>query len=157
MLDFIRANDTLFWWLGAASLVMFLGTLLALPFMVAMIPADYFTHDQRRPPPFADHHPVIRMVLLIAKNILGGVFSLAGIAMLILPGQGLLTILIGLLLIDFPGKFALERWLIRRKAILKSINWLRAKRRKEPLRMLTAKGHGDHGESFASPVKTGHR
>lgn len=56
------------------------------------------------------------------------VFTLAGIAMLVLPGQGLLTILIGLLLLDFPGKRAVELRLVRRPAIRGFLDRMRQKR-----------------------------
>jgi hypothetical protein len=53
--------------------------------------------------------------------------------MLFLPGQGLLTMITGLLLIDYPGKFRLERKIVNTPAVLKSLNWLRAKAKKPPL------------------------
>ena len=53
---------------------------------------------------------------------------LAGILMLFLPGQGLLTLFLGILLIDFPGKYKTERWLISQPAIANSLNWLRKRR-----------------------------
>jgi hypothetical protein len=53
--------------------------------------------------------------------------------MLILPGQGLFTIIIGLMLSNYPGKYALEKKLISTPSILKSINWLRKKSNKPPL------------------------
>ncbi|MEX0964235.1 MAG: hypothetical protein WDZ52_09385 [Pseudohongiellaceae bacterium] len=53
--------------------------------------------------------------------------------MLILPGQGLLTILIGVVLVDFPRKYKFQRWLISLGPVLKSANWLRRKGGREPL------------------------
>lgn len=67
----------------------------------------------------------MRPLILIAKNLVGLVLLIAGIAMLVLPGQGLLTIAVGLVLIDFPGKFRLERWLATRRPVWRSLNWLR--------------------------------
>ena len=55
--------------------------------------------------------------------------------MLFTPGQGILSILAGLLLMNFPGKFRLERWLVQRPGVLKSLNWLRARRGKAPFRL----------------------
>jgi hypothetical protein len=49
------------------------------------------------------------------------------------PGQGILTILIGVMLLDFPGKRRLERWLVRRPAVFKGINRIRARFDKPPL------------------------
>jgi hypothetical protein len=70
---------------------------------------------------------VLRVCGLIVKNLLGIVFIVAGLIMLLLPGQGVLTILIGLTLMNFPGKHALERWIVRQPAVLRAINWIRAK------------------------------
>jgi len=133
MLDWVQGHETLFWWLAIFSAVAFVATLLLLPWAVSRIPADYFV--SRRPPrgPWADHHPIIRGVLLLAKNLLGVVFVLAGIAMLVLPGQGVLTILAGIMLLHFPGKRRLECWVVSRPAVLKSINWMRQRRKREPL------------------------
>jgi hypothetical protein len=73
----------------------------------------------------ADSHPIPRALLLAGKNALGFVLVLTGIFMLLLPGQGLLTIIAGMMLLDFPGKQLLERRLVRRPLVLRSINWLR--------------------------------
>ena len=54
--------------------------------------------------------------------------------MLVLPGQGLLTIFVALVLLDFPGKLRLERWLIRKPAVRRPIDWIRAKAGREPIR-----------------------
>jgi hypothetical protein len=71
------------------------------------------------------HRPVLRSSLLIAKNVLGIVLVIAGVLMLLVPGQGLLTIVAGLILLDFPGKFDLERRLATQRHVWRSINWLR--------------------------------
>ena len=63
------------------------------------------------------------------------VLILAGIAMLVLPGQGLLTILIGFLMLDLPGKYRVEKWLISRGRVLHAINWYRGKKGRPPLRL----------------------
>jgi hypothetical protein len=62
----------------------------------------------------------------VLKNVLGWV--------LILPGQGLVTILIGLVLSDFPAKFALERRLACTPAIFNALTWLRGRAGHPPLR-----------------------
>jgi hypothetical protein len=67
------------------------------------------------------------------KNLLGIIFLCAGFLMLFLPGQGLLTLLVGLMIMNYPGKYALERWLIQRPFVLPAVNWLRAKYDHPPL------------------------
>ncbi len=133
MTQWIEQNRVLLGWLTAASLVMFVGTLIVVPALVVRIPADYFAHARRRPSEWARGHPAVRLVALVLKNALGLVFLLAGIAMLVLPGQGLLTMLIGLLMIDFPGKYRVERWLVMRPRVLGAMNWLRRRRGRAPL------------------------
>ena len=125
MLDWLRTHETLLWWLLAASAVTFVATLILVPLVIILLPSDYFADRKRHKTPWADQHPLIRWLLIAAKNLLGGVFVLAGIAMLVLPGQGLLTIAIGMMLLDFPGKYKLERWLISRRPVIRSMNWLR--------------------------------
>jgi hypothetical protein len=51
----------------------------------------------------------------------------------VLPGQGLLTIVVGLLLIDFPGKYSLERRLAGQSHVFRMLNWIRRKHQCAPL------------------------
>jgi hypothetical protein len=67
------------------------------------------------------------------KNIIGYALILGGLLMLVLPGQGLFTIFIGLILSNYPGKYKLERKLISIPSIFKMVNWLRDKSNKPPL------------------------
>ena len=133
LLQYILSHENLVFWSLLISAITFVGTLLIVPALVCRIPVDYFSHTRREPTAWVEHHPIIRMILLIAKNLFGYVVILMGIAMLVLPGQGLLTIIIGLMLINFPGKYHLERWLVSRKPILRSANWLRKKNGYEAL------------------------
>jgi hypothetical protein len=138
MLDAIRDNQALFYWLTGASIAMFVATLIAVPFAIARIPEDYFLHDERPPLIRCDRCLAARVAFFTLKNLAGVLLIAAGIAMVVLPGQGLLTIVLGILLLDFPGKFRAERWLFSRPRILKPINWLRARAGRPPLRMPAA-------------------
>jgi hypothetical protein len=133
MPDWIPFSKTALWWMGLLSVGTFLGTLIALPFLVARIPADYFMRHRHGHAARRRQHPVLRVIGLVCKNLLGLIFVLAGIAMLVLPGQGILTILIGLSLMNFPGKHALERRMVQQPAILQAINWMRNKAGQPPL------------------------
>lgn len=114
------------------SIVGFVGSLIAIPVILVRLPAHYF--DERHPRTWMEnHHPVLRMTGLAIKNVIGFVFLLAGLAMLFLPGQGILTMLIGISLMDFPGKRRLERTLVGRPTVLKTINMMRAKFDRPPL------------------------
>ena len=70
---------------------------------------------------------------IIIKNILGYSLIIGGIMMLVLPGQGLFTIIIGLMLSNYPGKYYIEKRFVEIPAVFKSINWLRAKSNKPPI------------------------
>jgi hypothetical protein len=123
MLDWMRQHDEVLTWLAVISAVTFLGTLVAIPILVARIPADYFAPRRRRR---SQKGPAwARWSLLIAKNVIGAALIAAGLAMLLLPGQGLITILIGILLTNFPGKYRLERAIVRRPPVFRAINWIR--------------------------------
>jgi hypothetical protein len=90
------------------------------------IPANYFQKDHPREF-WADRHPVIRYLGLLGKNLLGVLLVALGILMSLpgVPGQGILTILLGIMLLDFPGKQSLEHKLVSRPRVLKTINKLR--------------------------------
>jgi len=118
--------------LTAVSVIGFIGSLIAIPLILVRLPADYF--DTRTPRHWMkDHHPVLRLVGLVVKNVVGIVFVLVGIAMLFLPGQGLLTMLIGISLVDFPRKRELEAKMVGQRTLLGVINSMRHKFGKPPL------------------------
>jgi hypothetical protein len=116
----------------AASAALFLLSPLAVAWLVVQLPTDYFT-ARRRPHGAWALPPALRPVVLVAKNLLGAVLVLAGLVMLFVPGQGLLTIAVGLVLLDFPGKYRLERWFATRPSVWRAINWLRRRAGREPL------------------------
>jgi hypothetical protein len=118
--------------LGVVSGVLFIGTLIAIPILIVRLPNDYFIKNHRRTW-LQNRHPVLRVSAYVIKNLIGYVFLLAGIAMLVLPGQGILTMLIGVSLIDFRGKQKLERKLIGQPAVLRTINRIRQKFGRKPL------------------------
>ena len=119
--------------IGLISIAMFVLSLLIVPIVVVRIPEDYFSDQRRHKSRWARFHPVLRYTLVGLKNLAGLVLLLMGILMLVLPGQGLLTIFFGVALMDFPGKFAIERRFISYPKILNSINWIRKKANRKPL------------------------
>lgn len=120
-------------WLIAVSVATLLIGVLLAPAMILRIPADYFLSERRVPLVERSRHPAVRLLLLALKNLLGAVLLLAGIAMLFLPGQGLLTLLAGLVIMNYPGKYRFERWLVRRPYVLSAMNWLRTRYGRSPL------------------------
>ena len=135
MVDWFLAHETLTWWLVGLSVLTFVGSLIAIPLVVLRLPADYFSPRRNESDRWRGRHPVARIVLKVLKNLGGFILVLAGLIMSIppMPGQGLLTILVGLSLMDFPGKLALELRIVRLKPVHKGINWIRAKGNKPPL------------------------
>jgi len=129
-LDWAGENEGVLVAMGVGSLVMFFGSLAALPWVVGRLPADYFAHERRPPSLWADRPAWARWSLRIGKNALGVVLILGGIIMLAAPGQGLLTIAVGLVLLDFPGKYRLERRAGSRPRGGRALNWLRRRRGK---------------------------
>jgi hypothetical protein len=69
----------------------------------------------------------------VIKNLVGVALLLAGLVMLVTPGQGLLTIVVGLTLLSFPGKARLERWIATRPAVWRAINWMRQRAGRDTL------------------------
>jgi archaellum biogenesis protein FlaJ (TadC family) len=133
ILTWMREYQGLLEWLGGASLLMFVATLVVFPLVVIYLPQDYFVRDRRDPARQIRRHPAVWLILTVLKNILGGVLIVSGVAMLVLPGQGLLTILLGVTLVNFPGKFALERRIVGRPAVSRTLNRIRARARRPPL------------------------
>ena len=119
--------------LGTISFVIFIFSLISIRWLVALIPSDYFIN--RDSSKFKITYPSLWLVSIIIKNILGYTLIIGGTLMLFLPGQGLFTIFIGLLLSNYPGKYYLERKLIAMPKIYKTVNWLRKKSNQPPLKI----------------------
>lgn len=133
MFEWYKGHEAFIMWMTGMSLITFIATLVAVPWLIVRIPSDYFSQRRRIKKLWADKHPAVRALLLTVKNLAGCFLIAAGVIMLAIPGQGMLTILIGIILLDLPGKYRLERWVVTRPALLRSINWLRKRARKSPL------------------------
>lgn len=130
--------NSLTWWHIGIGVGLFLGSLAfsfaSIAFVMVKIPKNYFsTHYKRDFLPGSSF--IVRWGAVIAKNIFGVFLVLLGLALSLpgVPGQGFLTILLGLIMLDIPGKRPLEARIIKRPAVLSAINNLRAKYGKEPL------------------------
>jgi hypothetical protein len=131
--DWLPVTEESLGWFAVIVALSWVGTLVAVPALIARMPADYFSVDRRRPMYSEARHPVVGWTLVVLKNLLGLVLIVFGAIMLLTPGQGLLTILIGLLLVDFPGKYRLERWFVLRPGVLRTLNRFRARVGQPPL------------------------
>ena len=131
--DFVSSYKVNIILLGTISFVIFVFSLISIRWLVALIPSDYFIN--RESSKFKLTYPSLWLVSIIIKNILGYTLIIGGILMLFLPGQGLFTIFVGLLLSNYPGKYYLERKLIAMPKIYKTVNWLRKKSNQPPLKI----------------------
>ena len=119
--------------MGISSIFIFLISIIGISWFVAQIPEDYFLPSKRQPSKWKEQKPILRFVVIIGKNIIGLSLITGGLLMLVLPGQGLLTIVTGLLLVNYPGKYKLEQKLVSMPSIFKALNWIRFKAKKPPL------------------------
>jgi hypothetical protein len=106
--------------LTVASLAVVLKVVLALP-------VDYL--ETERPPHPSWPRRLARNGAGLLLIVVGAVLSVPGV-----PGQGLLTMLAGVLLVEFPGRQRLERALLRRASVLPALNRLRTRFGRPPLR-----------------------
>lgn len=128
-------TSNLIGWFAAISLATFVISAVALPWLLTRLPEDYFDETSPTAHPPWPRQRALYWAWRLLKNFLGAVLLLAGFVMLLTPGQGLLTILAGIWLADFPGKRRWERHLIGRPKVLTSINWIRQKAGQPPLRV----------------------
>lgn len=132
MLEWIRANEIILWWMLATSAISFVAAMIGGPMWVIRIPSDYFVekvHKRRK----LRSLDLVKLVLAIGRNLLGFILFLIGALMLVLPGQGLLTILVGVMLMDIPGKYRIARWIVTHPPVLHSMNWIRRRAGRAPL------------------------
>lgn len=128
-----KAHPAFTGWLVGLSIATLVLSAITVPFLVSRMRADYFMPDRDRTRMFANQHPVVRWIGLILKNLAGLILFIAGAVMVAAPGQGLLTMFVGLLMLDFPGKRRLELRLVKIKAVHRAIDWIRRKAGRSPL------------------------
>lgn len=118
--------------LGVASGVSFIVSILFCTLSIAYLPSDYFLLKRQVN---RVQHPVLHLALKVLKNLLAVVLIIVGFIQIPLPGQGVLTMLIGIVISDIPGKRRLERRIIRLPSVLSTANGIRSRFRR-PLLVL---------------------
>ena len=115
-------------------LVTFIGSTVLGAWLLIKLPATYFCDASPRSF-WSERPPVLRWTGLLLKNLLGVLLVVLGGIMVFpgIPGPGVLMLLLGVMLLDFPGKRRLEQWLIRRPTVLSAMNRLRQRYGKPPL------------------------
>ena len=131
IIDLVDEYKSVIFWLSLLSFLIFIFSLVSIKWLVALIPSDYFV--SKKDTKFKSEYPFIWLISMIIKNIIGYVLIIGGVLMLLLPGQGLFTIFIGLMMSNYPGKYYIEKKFIAIPSILKTINWLRKQSNKEPI------------------------
>jgi hypothetical protein len=114
--------------LSIVSALTFVVSLVGASWAVQRLPHDYLLLEPGKVRAAGSVSPS-----LLLRNGLGGVLLLLGVLMLVLPGQGILTILAALGVMDFRGKRRFERWLMLRPKVLAAINLLRRRSGHPPL------------------------
>jgi hypothetical protein len=103
--------------------------------MVVWIPPDHFQTGRAGPPAWWRRHPVLLGAGLLIKNGVGILLVVAGavMALPLVPGPGLLFMLLGFSALDFPGKRTVQRRLLAAGTVLRSLNGIRARFKRPPL------------------------
>lgn len=131
MAEWLEQYGALLGWIGFLSLVTGIASAVLVPWWIVRLPADYLNRAHHEYTPLKGRGP-LKALLALGKNLLGLLLIAAGVVMLFLPGQGLLAIFIGILVIECPGKHRMVRWVGTRPAIWHSANWLRKRAGKPP-------------------------
>lgn len=120
------------------GVLIFLGSFLfnlgIVSLILVKLPADHFSKN-RKTEFWSGQRPALNAAKVIGKNILGVILVALGIVLSLpgVPGQGLLTVLLGVMLLDFPGRDRLEQKLLSKPSIVNTINRLRGRFGKPPL------------------------
>ena len=133
MRESIQAYKWIIGSMAGASVFALVVTLIVLPFVIVKLRPDYFATPRRRPGPMRERYPLLLALLAGLKNLVGALFVISGVVMLLTPGQGLLSILVGLTMVNYPGKFRFEQRIASSRHIWRAMNWIRSKGRAAPL------------------------
>ena len=124
--SFFAEYGTILTWVGIISTFCFFASLALIPVIISKLPEDYFLKL------FLPDKNKQSHILRLLRYLLGILLLAAGILMLFLPGQGLLTMILGLSLLDFPGKQQIVESLLQNKSIRNALNWIRKKQSATP-------------------------
>ena len=108
---------------GALTLTLIAASFIGLPWVLAGLPENIL-HIEPSPGPLRQ-----RVIL----NVVGWGLIGLGLLMLLLPGQGLLSILAGVLIADVPGKRRWTVWILGKRPVRQAVNTIRVRRGAPPL------------------------
>lgn len=130
----LENNSYILFYLGIISVLIFIFSIVGLRLFIIAIPSDYFI-NKKRVSALRDNSILLWVFYKIFKNIIGYIFIAIGLLALVLPGQGILMILIGLMMSDYPKKFDLEKKIIKIDTVRKGVNWIRKKSNVEKIKL----------------------
>lgn len=128
---FMNAYGAVLAWLSLFSVISFAASLVMVPYLVCHLPRDYFLEPRKQVS--CRRSGAGRWLIRTAGNLLGIMLVVLGIFLLFVPGQGLITLFLGLLFLDFPGKTRLVHRLAATAVIRTGLNWIRKKKGVPPL------------------------
>jgi len=126
-LEVAKQNSFFLKWLAIISTITFVVSLLVIPWLISNLPSDFFAKIRAGHKTHDNNSLFYNLILVLLRNIFGVAFLIGGILMLFMPGQGILTIVLGISIMVFPGKRRLVNILIEQKSIQHGLNWIRRK------------------------------
>lgn len=114
--------------ISVISVLLLAMTILATPWLVSRLPSDYLLHKPTPP-----SVPSLGGALLkLLRLILGLILACLGLVMMITPGPGMVLLLLGISVAEFPGKHRLMFHIATRPPVFDSLNWMRKRHHKPP-------------------------
>ena len=109
--------------LTGVSFGIFVIGFLLVPRLAVRLPVDHFV----RPEDNRGLRTLGDWAWHLCRNLSAVVLLIAGIAMIVLPGPGIISIIVAIALADFPGKRRVERTFIRAWIVRTPLNSMRNK------------------------------
>ena len=113
---------------ASVSLVLLAISILAAPWAVGRLPADYLLNERGRSYPAG----LLGKLIIVLRTLTGFALVLLGLLMMLTPGPGLIVKLLGISITEFPGKHRLFIYIATRPRVFTTLNWLRGRHGKSP-------------------------
>jgi len=124
-MDWLADNQRLAWLITGVAIGASLVAAVMLPIILAKLPEEYFLQPHRPLRTLAPRRPLLRLMLLTGKNLLGLLLIALGFIMLVTPGPGIIAMLLGVTLLDFPGKRRLQMRVARNRVVHRILDAIR--------------------------------
>ncbi len=92
--------------------------------IICLLPEDFFLRSGKRP---HSRHPMVHLIWVGFRNVIGYILLGIGLIFVVFPGPGMPWLLIGLVLVDLPGKRKMQQRMLRMPSVHHCLNWLRAR------------------------------